>query len=62
MMKRNKITALLYFITSLLFYVSAILNFTSDVGMGVIYLCLASTSLCFGATWLNKNKKDDDNK
>ena len=33
MMKRNKITALLYFITSLLFYVSAILNFTSDVGM-----------------------------
>lgn len=36
MMKRNKITALLYFITSLLFYVSAILNFTSDVGMGVI--------------------------
>ena len=62
MMKRNKITALLYFITSLLFYVSAILNFTSDVGMGVIYLCLGSTSLCFGATWLNKNKKDDDNK
>ena len=57
MMKRNKITALLYFITSLLFYVSAILNFTSDVGMGVIYLCLGSTSLCFGATWLNKNKK-----
>ena len=56
MMKRNKITALLYFITSLLFYVSAILNFTSDVGMGVIYLCLGSTSLCFGATWLNKNK------
>lgn len=62
MMKRNKITALLYFITSLLFYVSAILNFTSDVGMGVIYLCLGSTSLCLGATWLNKNKKDDDNK
>ena len=62
MMKRNKITALLYFITSLLFYVSAILNFTSDVGMGVIYLCLGSTSLCFGVTWLNKNKKDDDNK
>ena len=62
MMKRNKITALLYFITSLLFYVSAILNFTSDVGMGVIYLCLGSTSLCFGATWLNKNKKYEQNK
>ena len=58
MMKRNKITALLYFITSLLFYVSAILNFTSDVGMGVIYLCLGSTSLWFGATWLYKNKKE----
>ena len=60
MMKRNKITALLYFIMSLLFYVSGILNFTSDVRMGV--LCLGSTSLCFGATWLNKNKKNDDNK
>ena len=47
---------------SLLFYVSGILNFTSDARMGVIYLCLGSTSLCFGATWLNKNKKDDDNK
>lgn len=47
---------------SLLFYVSGILNFTSDVRMGVIYLCLGSISLCFGATWLNKNKKDDDNK
>ena len=62
MMKRNKITALLYFIMSLLFCVSGILNFTSDVRMGVIYQCLCSTSLCFGATWLNKNKKDDDNK
>ena len=62
MMKRNKITALLYFIMSLLFCVSGILNFTSDVRMGVIYLCLCSTSLCFGATWVNKNKKDDDNK
>ena len=61
-MKRNKITALLYFIMSFLFYVSGILNFTSDVRMGVIYLCLGSISLCFGATWLNKNKKDDDNK
>lgn len=60
MMKRNKITALLYFIMSLLFYVSGILNFTSDVRMGVIYLCLGSISLCFGVTWLNK--KDDDNK
>ena len=38
MMKRNKITALLYFIMSLLFCVSGILNFTSDVRMGVIYL------------------------
>ena len=62
MMKRNKITALLYFIMSLLFYVSGILNFTSDIRMGVIYLCLCSISLCFGDTWLNKNKKDDDNK
>ena len=62
MMKRNKITALLYFIMSLLFCVSGILNFTSDVRMGVIYLYLCSTALCFGATWLNKNKKDDDNK
>lgn len=44
-------------ITNLLIY-----SFTSDVGMGVIYLCLGSTSLCLGATWLNKNKKDDDNK
>ena len=62
MMKRNKITALLCFIMSLLFYVSGILNLTSDVRMGVIYLCLGSTSLCFGVIWLNKNKKDDDNK
>ena len=60
MIKRNIIIALLYFIISLLFYVSGILNFTSDVRIGVIYLCLCSTSLCFGATWLHK--KDNDNK
>ena len=62
MMKGNKITALLYFIASLLFYISAILSFTSDGSMGVVDLCLGSCFLCLGATWLNKNKKDDDNK
>ena len=60
MMKRNKITAVLYFIASLLFYVSALFNFASDGSMGVVHLCLGSTFLCLGATWLNK--KDDDNK
>ena len=59
-MKRDKITALLYFITSLLFYVSAMLNLPSDGRMGVVYLCIGSTFLCLGATRLNK--KEDDNK
>ncbi len=65
-MKRNKISAVLYFIASLLFYISAIFNFSSDSGMGVVYLCLGSVFLCLGVEWLNKdkakNKKDDDNK
>ncbi|MCC8105955.1 MAG: hypothetical protein LIO99_08135 [Clostridiales bacterium] len=61
-MKRNKISAVLYFIASLCFYISAILNFISDGNMGVVYLCLGSTFLCLGAVRLNKDKdeKDDD--
>ena len=50
-MKRNKISAIIWFIT----------NFSSEGSMGVVYICLGSTFLCLDAVWLN-DRKDDDNK
>ena len=60
--KSNKIVSVLNFFTSFCFYICAIINFIIDSGMGVVYLCLGSTFLCLGSVWLNKGKKDKDDK
>ncbi|MFR6275754.1 MAG: hypothetical protein ACLUL2_20430 [Blautia sp.] len=57
----NKITVILYYIASVLFYmVSAskvsIQAFTS----AVVWLCLGSACLCFGASAQSKHKRSDD--
>ena len=60
--KSNKIVSVLYFLPSFCFYICAIINFIDDSGMGALYLCLGSTFLCLGSVWLNKDKKDKDDK
>ena len=60
--KSNKIVSVLYFLPSICFYICAIINFIDDSGMGALYLCLGSTFLCLGSVWLNKGKKDKDDK
>lgn len=60
--KSNKIVSVLNFLTAFCFYICAIINFINDSGMGALYLCLGSTFLCLGSVWLNKGKKDKDDK
>lgn len=60
--KSNKIVSVLNFLTSFCFYICAIINFINNSGMGALYLCLGSTFLCLGSVWLNKGKKDKDDK
>ena len=60
--KSNKIVSVLNFLPSFYFYICAIINFINDSGMGALYLCLGSTFLCLGSVWLNKGKKDKDDK
>lgn len=57
----NKTTIALYYLASLLFYITAIIKFF-DTGFssGVVWLCLGSAFLCFGASAQSKNKKSDD--
>ena len=63
-MKKEKTSAVLYYIASFCFYAAAIINFTSNRGnsMGVVWLCLGSTMLCLGSVWLNKSKKSEKDK
>ena len=58
----NKIVSVLNLLTSFCFYICAIINSINDSGMGALYLCLGSTFLCLRSVWLNKDKKDKDDK
>ena len=60
--KNNKIVSALNFLASFCFYICAIINFINDSGLGAMYLCLGSAFLCLGTVWLNKDKKDKDDK
>ena len=60
--KSNKTVSVLNFLASFCFYICAIINFINDTGMCALYLCLGSTFLCLGSVWLNKGKKDKDDK
>lgn len=57
----NKITVILYYIASVLFYiVSATKFFNSGFTSAVVWLCLGSACLCFGASAQSKHKRSDD--
>lgn len=51
-----KTTVILYCLASMLFYIIAITKFlNSGFSSGVIWLCLGSVCLCFGANAQSKN-------
>lgn len=57
----NKTAVTLYYLASVLFNVVAITKFfNSGFLSGVIWLCLGSACLCFGASAQSKNKRSDD--
>ena len=57
----KKTTVTLYYLASVLFYIVAITKFiNSGFSSGVIWLCLGSACLCFGASAQSKNKRSDD--
>ena len=58
-MKKGKLLPVFYFTAAICFYAASLITFIvgDDTSMGVIWLLLGSTNLCFGAVWLNKDKK-----
>ena len=62
-MKRNRTTAIIYYIVAVLFYIVAIVNIFDRAtrGMGVTWLCLASMWLCLGTVYFRKSQNKDDN-
>ena len=61
-MKKFKISAILYYAASLCWYIAAIISFTSESSrIGVIWLCLGSSTLCLGSDSLNKYRKEKNN-
>lgn len=57
----NKTTVTLYYLASVLFYIVAITKFfNSGFSSGMIWVCLGSAYLCFGANAQSKNKRSDD--
>lgn len=57
----NKTTMILYYLASVLFYIMAITKFfNSGFSSGVIWLCLGSACLCFGASAQSKNNRSDN--
>ena len=62
-MKRNRTTAIVYYIIAVGFYIVAAINIfdKSTRGMGVTWLCLGSMWLCLGSVFFLKSKQEDDN-
>ena len=57
----NKTIVILYYIASILFYIVAIIKFfDSGTSSGVVWLCLGSAFLCFGASAQSKKEKQHD--
>ena len=63
-MKKEKIPVFLCFAAALLFYIAAtVSHFTSsNTSMTVVWICLGSAFLCFGAVQKNKQDKDEMSK
>ena len=62
-MKRNRITAIIYYILAVVFFIVAFINIFDDttMGIGLICLCLGSIWLCLGTVYINKSQNKDDN-
>ena len=62
-MKRNRTTAIVYYIFAVVFYIVAIINIFDKTmrGMGVTWLCLGSMWLCLGTVYFRKSQDKDDN-
>ena len=61
-MKKDKVSATLYYIAAILFYISAIINFAgenSNYSMAVVWICLGSTFLCLGSSYSKKSTPID---
>lgn len=57
----NKILALIWYVCAVLDYITATIGFVSENRtLAVIWLCLGSTALCIGSTYINKMKKDNN--
>ena len=61
-MKKDKISATLYYLAAISFYITAIINFSggNNHSMSVIWICLGSTFLCLGISYTKKNKEKKD--
>lgn len=60
-MKKEKITAVLFYFASVFFYVAAIVGFIRGNSMAIVWLCLGSAMLCLGSICLNKLGKSPKN-
>ncbi len=60
-MKKGKTSSTLYFVASALFYIAAVISLftSSETSVTVVWLCLGSSFLCFGAVQKNKQDKND---
>ena len=62
-MKKDKVSATLYYVAAVLFNLAAIINFASSNSNspGVVCLALGSLFLCLGCRYTRKSKMDNDN-
>lgn len=62
-MKRNRMTAIVFYIIAVVFYIVALINIFDDQAMrstGLTWLCLGSMWLCLGSVYLHKSQSHDD--
>ena len=59
-MKKDKISATLYYVAAILYYISAIISFSdgNNNSMAVVWICLGSTFLCLGLSYSKKSKEN----
>lgn len=63
-MKKEKIYAIVCYVVALCLYLAAAIKLFGgdDASMGVTWLCLGSSMLCFGGVFLNNANKNDEDK
>ena len=60
-MKKQKKTAIIYYLVAFVCYICSIVSFCSDsTGLGTMWLCLGSSNLCLGSLWVNKSKAEEE--